>query len=148
MRKEKLTKAAILLLKSLIKTPSFSSEEEQTALLIESWFKDSNITFNRTNNNIWATNKYFDETKPTLLLISHHDTVKPTKGYTKDPFDPIINAGKLKKVLGEPPKMIAVATNTKAPTIPTIVAKSIDFRTGVIWIEPSSAISLPQNFLF
>ena len=95
MRKEKLTKAAILLLKSLIKTPSFSSEEHETALLIESWFKDSDITFNRTNNNIWATNKYFDDTKPTLLLNSHHDTVKPTKGYTKDPFDPIINAGKL-----------------------------------------------------
>ena len=49
MRKEKLTKAAILLLKSLIKTPSFSSEEHETALLIESWFKDSDITFKRTN---------------------------------------------------------------------------------------------------
>ena len=95
MRKEKLILEAISLLKSLIKTPSFSSEEHHTALLIESWFQDSDISFNRTNNNIWATNKYFDETKPTLLLNSHHDTVRPTNGYTKDPFDPIINAGKL-----------------------------------------------------
>ena len=95
MKKEKLILEAILLLKSLIKTPSFSSEEHHTALLIESWFQDSDISFNRTNNNIWAINKYFDETKPTLLLNSHHDTVRPTNGYTKDPFDPIINAGKL-----------------------------------------------------
>ena len=95
MKKEKLILEAILLLKNLIKTPSFSSEEHLTALLIESWFQDSNITFNRTNNNIWAINKHFDETKPTLLLNSHHDTVKPTNGYTKDPFDPVINTGKL-----------------------------------------------------
>ena len=95
MRKEKLILEAISLLKSLIKTPSFSSVEHHTALLIESWFQDSDISFNRTNNNIWAINKYFDETKPTLLLNSHHDTVRPNNGYTKDPFDPIINAGKL-----------------------------------------------------
>ena len=95
MKKEKLILEAVLLLKSLIKTPSFSSEEHHTALLIESWFQDSDISFNRTNNNIWAINKYFDETKPTLLLNSHHDTVRPNNGYTKDPFDPIINAGKL-----------------------------------------------------
>ena len=95
MKKEKLILEAILLLKNLIKTPSFSSEEHLTALLIESWFQDSDFSFNRTNNNIWAINKYFDETKPTLLLNSHHDTVRPNNGYTKDPFDPIINAGKL-----------------------------------------------------
>ena len=95
MKKEKLILEAISLLKSLIKTPSYSSEEHHTALLIESWFQDSDFSFNRTNNNIWAINKYFDETKPTLLLNSHHDTVRPNNGYTKDPFDPIINAGKL-----------------------------------------------------
>ena len=95
MKKEKLFTEAITLLKSLIKIPSFSSEEHQTALLIESWFQDSAITYKRNNNNIWAINKYFDETKPTLLLNSHHDTVKPTNGYTKDPFEPIINDGKL-----------------------------------------------------
>ena len=64
-------------------------------MLIESWFQDSDISFNRTNNNIWAINKYFDETKPTLLLNSHHDTVRPNNGYTKDTFDTIINDGKL-----------------------------------------------------
>ena len=57
------TKEAIALLKALIETPSFSSEEEQTALLIENWFTQNNIPFKRENNNVWAFNKHFDATK-------------------------------------------------------------------------------------
>jgi acetylornithine deacetylase len=74
-----LTQEAISLLKSLIETPSFSSEEDQTALLIENWFNQNEIPFKRENNNVWAFNKYFDENKPTLLLNSHHDTVRPNR---------------------------------------------------------------------
>jgi len=92
---EILTQEAISLLKKLIETPSFSSEEEQTALLIENWFTQNNIPFKRENNNIWAFNKYFDESKPTLLLNSHHDTVRPNQAYTNDPFKAIIEDGKL-----------------------------------------------------
>jgi acetylornithine deacetylase len=92
---ETLIQEAIALLKSLIETPSFSSEEEQTALLIENWFTQNNIPFERENNNVWAFNKYFDKSKPTLLLNSHHDTVKPNQGYTNDPFKAILKDGKL-----------------------------------------------------
>jgi len=67
---ETLTQEAILLLKNLIETPSFSSEEKQTALLIENWFTVNNIPFKRENNNIWAFNQHFDTSKPTLLLNS------------------------------------------------------------------------------
>ncbi len=90
-----LIKKAIELLKNLIETPSFSSEEDQTALLIEKWFKEFNIPYTKTVNNIWSLNKHFDESKPTLLLNSHHDTVKPNNGYTKNPFKAIIENGKL-----------------------------------------------------
>ncbi|GEL12027.1 acetylornithine deacetylase [Flavobacterium glycines] len=90
-----LTQEAIALLKSLIETPSFSSEEDQTALLIENWFTQNNIPFERENNNIWAFNKNFDKNKPTILLNSHHDTVRPNKSYTKDPFKAIVEDGKL-----------------------------------------------------
>lgn len=86
---------AISLLKSLIETQSFSSEEEQTALLIEDWFKKEHIPFHRNNNNVWATNKYFDEAKPTVLLNSHHDTVQPNQAYTKNPFEALTENGKL-----------------------------------------------------
>ena len=92
---EKLTANAILLLKKLIETQSFSKEEENTAILIEGWFVENEIPFKRTKNNIWAMNKYFDERKPTLLLNSHHDTVKPNSAYTNDPFKAIVKDGKL-----------------------------------------------------
>lgn len=92
---EALTSKAIHLLKTLIETPSFSYEEHETALLIENWFTTYNIPYTRTKNNIWATNKHFQEGKPTLLLNSHHDTVKPNNGYTKDPFKAIIENDKL-----------------------------------------------------
>jgi acetylornithine deacetylase len=92
---EILTQEAIALLKALIETPSFSSEEDKTALLIENWFTQNGIPFQRENNNIWAFNQHFDESKPTLLLNSHHDTVKPNQGYTNDPFEAIVKEGKL-----------------------------------------------------
>ncbi len=95
MELQKLTEKAISLLKSLIETQSFSSEEEQTAALIEAWFIEFKIPFKRTKNNVWATNKYFDESKPTLLLNSHHDTVHPNSAYTNDPYKAIVNDGKL-----------------------------------------------------
>lgn len=90
-----LTQEAITLLKQLITTQSFSSEEEGTALLIEAWFTANNIPFTREKNNIWAFNKHNNTALPTLLLNSHHDTVKPNQGYTLDPFEPIVKDGKL-----------------------------------------------------
>jgi acetylornithine deacetylase len=92
---ETLTQEAIALLKNLIETPSFSSEEEPTAVLIEKWFTQNEIPFERRNNNVWAYNKFFDKNKPTLLLNSHHDTVRPNQAYTNDPFKAIVKDGKL-----------------------------------------------------
>ncbi|WP_372752287.1 M20 family metallo-hydrolase [Mariniflexile sp.] len=92
---QELTNDAIALLKQLIETPSFSSEEDQTALHIEAWLKRYDITYKRTKNNVWAVNKHFDASKPNMLLNSHHDTVKPNTAYTKDPFKAIVEDGKL-----------------------------------------------------
>jgi acetylornithine deacetylase len=92
---QELTLEAIELLKQLIETQSFSSEEDQTAALLENWFVNNNIPFKRNVHNVWAVNKYFDESKPTFLLNSHHDTVQPNKAYTKDPFKAIVENGKL-----------------------------------------------------
>ncbi|WP_142785264.1 M20 family metallo-hydrolase [Changchengzhania lutea] len=92
---QQLKKEAIELLKKLIETQSFSSEEDQTALHIENWFKQHKVLYNRTQNNVWAVNTCFDASKPTLLLNSHHDTVKPNSAYTKDPFKAILEDGKL-----------------------------------------------------
>ncbi|HKK45084.1 MAG TPA: M20 family metallo-hydrolase [Balneolaceae bacterium] len=83
------------LLQNLISTPSFSKEEADTADLIQKFLADKGIETNHHINNVWAVNNYFDDNKPTILLNSHHDTVKPNSGYTKEPFKPVIENGKL-----------------------------------------------------
>jgi acetylornithine deacetylase len=95
MNIEELYNEAIELLRQLISISSFSKEEDKTAGCIQDFFQLKNIETNRLRNNIWCTNKFFDESKPTILLNSHHDTVKPNKQYTRDPFQPTIEDGKL-----------------------------------------------------
>ena len=90
-----LTAKAIELLKELISIPSFSGEEDKTADAIAAFLNGFGIKTHRQDNNIYAFNKYYDESKPNLLLNSHHDTVKPNSAYTKDPFHPHIEDGKL-----------------------------------------------------
>ncbi|TKC05046.1 M20 family metallo-hydrolase [Pedobacter frigoris] len=92
---EQLQKDSLELLKQLISIQSFSKEEDRTANEIEQFLQQRNIKTHRKLNNIWAYNKYFDATKPTLLLNSHHDTVKPNSGYTRDPYDAAVEDSKL-----------------------------------------------------
>ncbi len=87
--------ASVELLKQLIATPSFSKEENDTAEIICAFFDKHGIPHARVGNNIYAKNKHYDITKKSILLNSHHDTVKPNKGYTLDPFTPIEKEGKL-----------------------------------------------------
>jgi len=86
---------AIALLQKLIATSSLSGEEDETAIHIANWFKGQGIDFHQKLNNVWAINKYFDTSKPTLLLNSHHDTVQANSGYTRNPLEPSIEDGKL-----------------------------------------------------
>lgn len=95
MKLQELQEDAIELLKRLIATRSFSGEEGETANLLEDWFNNHEIPFERHLNNVWAKNRHFDASKPTLLLNSHHDTVKPNSAYTRDPYKPTIEEGKL-----------------------------------------------------
>jgi acetylornithine deacetylase len=86
---------AIGLLKELIAIPSFSREEDQTAGAITRFLGTRGVEHSRIANNVFAFNKYFDASKPTILLNSHHDTVKPNPAFTLDPFTPVEKDGKL-----------------------------------------------------
>lgn len=86
---------AIELLKELIATPSFSKEENETAEIICNFFASLDVEYARVGNNVYAKSKYYDAAKPSVLLNSHHDTVKPNTKYTKDPFEPVVEDGKL-----------------------------------------------------
>jgi len=92
---KQLTTEAIELLKQLISKQSFSGEENETALLIMQYFSHHGILFESENHNVWAKNKHFNSSKKTILLNSHHDTVKPNKGYTRNPLSPDVEGGKL-----------------------------------------------------
>lgn len=86
---------AVNLLKKLIATESFSKQEDKTADIIRDFFTEKKIPFRRQQNNIWCFNKFYNPSKPTILLNSHHDTVKPNSGWTLNPFEPLEKEGKL-----------------------------------------------------
>lgn len=93
--KQQLTHDAIVLLKQLISTQSFSREENLTGDILEEFFRERNMPFRRKINNLWARNKHFNAELPTVLLNSHHDTVKPNPSWTFNPFEPLEKDGKL-----------------------------------------------------
>ncbi|PKV75588.1 M20 family metallo-hydrolase [Pontibacter ramchanderi] len=95
MHKESLYPEAVELLQQLIAIPSFSKEEDQTAEIIAGFLQSKGVAIERKLNNVWAFNRHYNPALPTLLLNSHHDTVKPNTGYTRDPFTASVTDRKL-----------------------------------------------------
>jgi len=86
---------AIALLKHLIQTPSFSREEAGTADMLAGFLVQHGIPAQRLGNNVWAVSRHFDAQRPTILLNSHHDTVKPGVAWTYPPFSAVLEEDKL-----------------------------------------------------
>ncbi len=86
---------AIALLRGLIARESFSTQEALTAALLAEQLQAWGLAPQVDRYNVWAVNRHFDPRKPTVLLNSHHDTVRPNAGYTRDPFAPDVVEGKL-----------------------------------------------------
>jgi acetylornithine deacetylase len=83
----------IHLLQRLISIQSFSREENDTASAIEEFFQKHSIATFRSGNNVWARSARFEAHRPTLLLNSHHDTVRPNSDWVRDPFTPVVEDG-------------------------------------------------------
>lgn len=83
-----LTSEAVGLLKSLISIPSVSRDEARAADCLQQYIEQQGMQTGRKGNNIWCLGPGFDLKRPTLLLNSHIDTVKPVQGWRKDPFTP------------------------------------------------------------
>ena len=90
-----MTTEAVSLLKSLISIPSISREETQAADFLQNYIEMAGMQTGRKGNNVWCLSPMFDLKKPTILLNSHIDTVKPVNGWRKDPFTPREENGKL-----------------------------------------------------
>jgi acetylornithine deacetylase len=86
---------AVDLLIRLIKTPSFSREEDAAADLIQRFLAANGVDAKRHLNNVWAVSKHFDADKPTMLLNSHHDTVRVGASWNYGPFDGVLEGDKL-----------------------------------------------------
>ena len=89
------TKEAIDLLRTLIATPSPSRDESRTADLIFAYLAEHGAAPERLHNNVFARSAGFDPARPTLLLNSHHDTVRPAASYTRDPYAPTVEGDRL-----------------------------------------------------
>lgn len=89
------TSEAITLLNSLIGIPSISREEDQVADFLQNYIEECGIMTSRSGNNIWCIAPEFDSQRPTILLNSHIDTVKPVNGWRKHPFTPKAEDGKI-----------------------------------------------------
>lgn len=119
---------ALFLLKEMIAIPSFSKEEKEVADRIESFLQEKGIPTQRLLNNVYALNKFFNPSKPSILLNSHHDTVRPVKGYTTDPFTPIERDGKI----------IGLGSNDAGGPLVALIATFIHFYSNN---------ALPINFI-
>ena len=82
------SREAISLLQRLIATPSLSGEEGGTADILAAELVERGVEVRRLHNNVWALSRGYDAKKPTLMLNSHQDTVKPSAAYTRNPFKP------------------------------------------------------------
>ena len=89
------TSQAIELLKRLIATPSISRDEAKAADIVEEELRGLGFDPQRKMNNVWAMALEYDAQKPTILLDAHLDTVKPNAQWSRDPFPPVVEDGKL-----------------------------------------------------
>ena len=95
MLQEEYVNDAVELLKKLIATPSVSRNEKDAADIMEQTIRSYGFEPHREANNIWILDPHYDESRPTLLLNAHIDTVKPVASWTRDPFSPDVEDGVL-----------------------------------------------------
>jgi acetylornithine deacetylase len=95
MNNESYFKEAVDLLEHLIAIPALSRDEDKRADFLLDWLKKRGLQVNREQNNLWCAAPDFNPNKPTVLLNSHIDTVKPVEGWNSDPYKPYTEGGRL-----------------------------------------------------
>ena len=112
-------KEAVELLQALIATPSTSRDEARTGDLLFAFLADHGAAPERLYNNVWARAEGFDPRRPTLLLNSHHDTVRPAASYTRDPYAPTLEEGRL----------YGLGSNDAGASVVSLAETFLTFRT-------------------
>lgn len=83
------------LLKRLIATPSTTASEQEVSAILKADMERHGYKSECIGLNLLCYGHSYDPAKPTLLLNSHMDTVKPVAGWTRDPFTPTVEDGRL-----------------------------------------------------
>ncbi|MDR3272638.1 MAG: M20 family metallo-hydrolase [Flavobacteriaceae bacterium] len=118
-KRNELKQRAIKLIKELIKTPSFSGSEDQTSNLVFNFLKNNGIdNIQRKKNNIWAYHSHYQPDKKTVLLNSHHDTVKNSRLWNYDPFGAEEEEGKI----------IGLGANDAGASVVSLLATFLYFK--------------------
>ncbi len=89
------TDEAVSLLRQLIAIPSVSRDEGKAADAMETYMERCGLEPHREANNVWSIDPEYDERRKTILLNAHIDTVKPVSSWSRDPFEPVEEGGKL-----------------------------------------------------
>lgn len=90
-----MSQEALSLLQQLIAIPSVSRDETAAADLLEKVICSYGLRPQRKGNNVWVVSDRWDDDKDIILLNAHIDTVKPVSTWTRDPFTPVIENGRL-----------------------------------------------------
>lgn len=126
---------AVELLQALIRTPSVSRDEARTADLLYAFLKQRGAAPERLHNNVVARAEGFDPARPTLLLNSHHDTVRPAASYTRDPFAPAIEGDRL----------YGLGSNDAGASVVSLAETFLTFRTRKLPFNLVLALSAEEE---
>lgn len=129
------TRKAVELLQALIRTPSVSRDEARTADLLCAFLTQRGATPERLHNNVVARAEGFDPARPTLLLNSHHDTVRPAASYTRDPFAPAIEGDRL----------YGLGSNDAGASVVSLAETFLTFRTRKLPFNLVLALSAEEE---
>ena len=133
---------AVNLLRRLISTPSPSREETATADIWEEWLRNQGIDYvERLHNNVFAVAPGFNPERPTLMLNSHHDTVRPAASYTRDPYSPdIVTDPTLPGIEGD--RLYGLGSNDAGASGVALASTFLD-----IVENPEACAGLPFNLI-
>lgn len=84
----------IELLKNLVRIPSISRDECAAADYLQAHMESLGMNVHRCGHNLWVESEPGSD-RPSILLNAHIDTVKPAASYTRDPFNPVCEDGRL-----------------------------------------------------
>ena len=149
------TEETIQLLKELIRRPSQSGEESATADLLEHFLSEHGVRPRRLHNNVYAFAEGYDPARETLMLNSHHDTVRPSASYTRDPYSPDEEDGRIYTTYDTTvitpqdykinPLAFAVSPDGKYVVMAGTVANALDYRIYVYNTETGASVTYTET---